>query len=75
MSTYVPSPVDARSPNPITVGEGTATVHRDGRPIPVTWSRPTAYDPFTFRTVDTGTPVPLDTGTTYLELTRAAAVG
>ena len=27
---YVPSPVDARSPTPITVGTGTAVVHRNG---------------------------------------------
>jgi hypothetical protein len=69
-ATYIPSPVDARSPNPITVGEGRATVHRDGHQIPVMWSRPTAYDRFAFRTRDSGAPVPLDTGTTYLEITR-----
>jgi hypothetical protein len=69
---HIPSPVDARSPNPITVGDGRATVHRDGQQIPVTWSRETPYDEFSFRT-DTGTPVPLDTGITYLEITRRPA--
>ncbi len=74
-ATYIPSPVDARSPNPITVGDGRATIHRDGRQIPVTWSRPTPYDAFTFflflNGAETGTAVPLDTGVTYLEITRA----
>ena len=40
-TTYIPSPVDARSPNPITVGSGIAVVHRDGMAIPATWSRAT----------------------------------
>jgi len=69
-ATYVPSPVDARSPNPITVGEGRATIHRDGQQVAVTWSRPTAYDAFTFHVAATGAAVPLDSGTTYLEITR-----
>jgi hypothetical protein len=70
---YIPSPVDARSPNPITVDEGRAIVHRDGHQIPVTWSRPTPYDAFSFSTGDAPTAVPLDTGTTYLEITRRPA--
>ena len=45
---YVPSPVDARSPNPITIGSGIAVVHRDGVAIPATWSRATPYDEFEF---------------------------
>jgi hypothetical protein len=70
-SQHVPSPVDARSPNPITVGAGNAVVHRDGRAIPVTWSRPSPHDPFTFIHPTTGTPVPLDRGVTFVELVRA----
>jgi hypothetical protein len=72
-ATYIPSPVDARSPNPITVGDGRATIHRNGHHIPVTWSRATPYDPFTFHAGDTRTPVPLDTGTTFIEITRRPA--
>jgi hypothetical protein len=69
---HVPSPVDARSPNPITVGTGVGVVHRAGRAIPVTWSRATAYDPFVFRHTATGAIVPLDVGVTFMELTREA---
>ena len=67
---HVPSPVDARSPNPITVGIGSGVVHRGGRAIPVTWSRPTAYDKFVFRHATTGATIPLDVGTTFVELER-----
>ncbi len=67
---HVPSPVDNRSPNPITVGTGRGVVHRDGRAIAVVWSRPTAYDPFTFNEVATGAPVPVDEGRTFVELER-----
>ncbi len=68
--TYVPSPVDARSPNAITVGTGAGIVHRDGRAIPVAWSRHAADGPFTFRDSVTGQPVPLGIGTTFIELER-----
>ncbi len=68
---HVPSPVDARSPNPITVGGGTAIIHRAGAAIPATWSRATALDPFLFRDAATGNIVALDTGTTFIHLTRA----
>ena len=44
-TVYVPSPADARSPTPITVGTGTAVVHRNGTAIPVIWSRATAVRP------------------------------
>ncbi|HEY0521583.1 MAG TPA: DUF3048 domain-containing protein [Ilumatobacteraceae bacterium] len=68
---YVPSPADSRSPTPVTVGTGTAIVHRNGRAIPATWSRPTAYDPFRFSAIVNGQPIPLNTGTTFIELVRA----
>ncbi len=71
-AVHTPSPIDARSPHPITVGTGDAVVHRDGRAIPVVWSRATAYDPFRFFDPATGAPVPLDTGTTFVQLTRAS---
>jgi len=70
-STHVPSPVDARSPNPITVGDGVAIVHRAGVAISGTWSRATGFDPFVFRDAATGSVVPLDVGNTFVELTRA----
>jgi Protein of unknown function (DUF3048) N-terminal domain/Protein of unknown function (DUF3048) C-terminal domain len=70
-TVYLPSPVDARSPTPITIGSGTATVHRNGRAIHVNWSRATPYEPFTFFDAVSGQPVPLNTGTTFIELVRA----
>ena len=70
-ATHVPSPVDARSPNPITVGSGVAIIHRAGVAISGTWSRTTAFDPFVFRDAATGAVVPLDIGRTFIELTRA----
>jgi Protein of unknown function (DUF3048) N-terminal domain/Protein of unknown function (DUF3048) C-terminal domain len=68
---HIPSPADARSPNPITTGSGRGVVHRNGVAVPVVWSRPTAYDPFTFVDATTRAPVPLDTGRSFLELVRA----
>ena len=69
-TSYVPSPVDARSPNAVTVGSGIAVVHRDGIAIPATWSRATAYDQFEFRDAATNEAIALDTGTTFLEFER-----
>ena len=66
---YIPSPVDERSPHPVTVGGGTASIHREGREIPVLWERPSGLDPFAFRTLN-GVPVELDVGTTWLEVER-----
>jgi hypothetical protein len=69
-SHYIPSPVDARSPHPITVGVGPAVVHRNGQTIPGTWARATPYDSFSFFDIATGAPIPLDVGTTFIELVR-----
>ena len=69
-TTYIPSPVDARSPNAITVGTGNAVLHRNGIAVPVVWTRATAYDPYTFTEAATGALVPLDIGNTFLELER-----
>ncbi|MDG1392273.1 MAG: DUF3048 domain-containing protein [Ilumatobacter sp.] len=66
---HAPSPVDARSPNPITVGLGAAVVHRNGESIPGTWERTTAYDPFTLRDAN-GAVIPLNTGKSFVELVR-----
>jgi hypothetical protein len=70
-TVYVPSPADARSPTPVTVGSGSAIVHRNGKAILATWSRATAYDPFTLISTATGQPLALNTGTTFVELERA----
>jgi hypothetical protein len=69
-SRHVPSPVDARSPNPITVGSGPAVVHRDGRSITGTWARSSAYEAFSFFDGTTGMPIPMDVGTTFIQLVR-----
>jgi hypothetical protein len=70
-TVYVPSPVDARSPTPISVGYGAAVVHRNGTAISAIWTRPTPYDPFEFVDAATGRPIPLNAGTTFIELVRA----
>jgi hypothetical protein len=70
-TVYVPSPADARSPTPVTVGTGDAVVHRNGQAIPATWSRATAYEPFRFVATTGGQSVPLNSGTTFIELARA----
>ena len=71
MSTFhAPSPVDARSPNPITVGFGEAVIHRNGVAIPGIWIRETAYDAFTFLDRIKSEPIELNTGTTFVELVR-----
>jgi hypothetical protein len=70
-SVHVPSPVDARSPNPITVGTGAAIVHRNGRAIQAVWSRATPYEPFEFFDTVTGGAIELNVGVTFIELERA----
>lgn len=66
---HAPSPVDARSPNPVTVGTGIAVIHRDGIRIPATWTRNSASEPFAL-TDSNGNVIPLDTGKTFVELVR-----
>ncbi|MEM8618465.1 MAG: DUF3048 domain-containing protein [Actinomycetota bacterium] len=68
---HPPSIVDGRSPNPLSVGTGTATVHRDGVSFDATWSRATPYDRFSFFDTATGLPILLDRGTTFVHLARA----
>ncbi len=69
-TVYVPSPVDARSPTPITIGTGVAVVHRNGKAIAAIWSRATPYDPLQFVETATGQAIPLNAGTTFIELVR-----
>ena len=68
---YVPSVADARSPDATTTGTGAAVLHRNGLAINAIWSRATPYAPFQFFDPHTGTELPLNTGVTWLELTRA----
>ena len=67
---HAPSPVDARSPNPVTVGSGRAVVHRDGVAIEGIWVRNNAFDQFIMVDEATGRHLPLDVGTTFVELVR-----
>lgn len=67
---YVPSIVDARSPHAQSLGSGSAIVHRDGRSTDATWTRISPADPYTFRDAVTGSIIPLDVGTTFLQLTQ-----
>ncbi|MEM9516485.1 MAG: DUF3048 domain-containing protein [Actinomycetota bacterium] len=67
---HPPSVVDGRSPNPLTVGTGAATVHRNGVAFDATWSRATPYDRFSFFDTTSGLPILLDRGTTFIHLAR-----
>jgi hypothetical protein len=69
-TAHPPSPVDAGSPNPITLGGGRAVIHRDGVAIEAVWGRTLPYDAFGFADAATGEPVWLDTGKTFIELVR-----
>ena len=67
---YIPSPADPRSPEAQTVGTGHVVVHRNGVAVVGTWSRATPTDAFHF--VDAaGAPIPMASGTTFVELVRA----
>ena len=67
---HAPSPVDARSPNPITVGNGRAVVHRNGEAIEGIWVRRSAFESFVLADATTGEHIPLQAGTTFVELVR-----
>ena len=68
---YVPSPVDARSPEARTEGSGPSTVFRGGVRFEGEWFRPDAFSPFAFRSG--GVPMTLAPGTTFIELARVDA--
>ncbi len=70
-TSHPPSPVDARSPNPVTIGGGRAVIHRDGLAIEGVWGRTLPYDAFGFADRATGKAVTLDQGRTFIELVRA----
>lgn len=69
-TAHPPSPVDGRSPNPLTTGGGRAVIHRDGMAIEAVWGRTTAYDGFGFATADTNERIELDAGRTFMHLAR-----
>lgn len=70
ITEHPPSPVDARSPNPVTVGDGVAVIHRDGERIDATWVRPSPYAPFAFFDAATNEPIGLFPGKTFIHLAR-----
>lgn len=66
---YRQSPADSRSPEAVTVGSGSAALHRGGRTITGTWSRADRFSPFTLL-ADDGRVLTLAPGTTFVELAR-----
>jgi hypothetical protein len=67
---YIPSPADVRSPEAQTLAAGDVVVHRNGVAVAGTWSRATPTDPFVFANYSSS-PIPLASGTTFVELVRA----
>lgn len=67
---HIASPVEPRSPAPVTVGNGRVVVNTGGVTRTGIWSRPTDTDPWTF-IGDDGLPILLEQGTTWVELARA----
>jgi hypothetical protein len=66
---YRSSAADSRSPEAVTVGSGGAVLHRGGRRITGTWSRPDRFSAFML-VADDGRPLTLAAGTTFVELAR-----
>jgi hypothetical protein len=67
---YLPSPADERSPEAQTLGSGAVIVHRNGIAVAGIWSRAAATEAFSF-TDGAGNPIPLASGTTFVELIRS----
>jgi hypothetical protein len=67
---YRSSPADRRSPEAVTVGDGTAWVFTAGKLIPGTWHRPDRGQPASFLDED-GKPILLTPGRTWVELAEA----
>ena len=66
---YRQSEVDDRSPEAVTVGSGSAVVHRGGVAVAGTWVRADRFSAFTL-VGDDGAPIALAPGTTFVELSR-----
>jgi hypothetical protein len=67
---HVPSRIDARSPEALTIGAGDMLLHRDGVATFGRWERNGPYEPFTFLAGD-GSVMPLRPGTTFVHIARA----
>jgi hypothetical protein len=70
---YKPSPVDAKSPEAQTTGTGEVWVFTKGLVAHGTWSRADEHSPWTF-TDDSGAPIALSPGNTWVELGRGGAL-
>jgi hypothetical protein len=66
---YVPSAIDSRSPEAITVGSGRMRLHRNGLTVAGTWSRPDRFSMFAL-VADDGTSLSVSPGTVFVELVR-----
>ncbi len=64
---YLPSQIDARSPEAQTIGEGNVFIFSNGQVQRGTWSRETADVPIQFLD-DDGEPIALTPGNTWIEL-------
>ncbi len=71
---YLPSPVDARSPEAQTVGQGPVFLFSQGRVIEGRWWRDAATDPIKFVALDGVTPLAISPGNTWVELAEATIV-
>ncbi|GDY29714.1 DUF3048 domain-containing protein [Gandjariella thermophila] len=69
-SPYVEDALGNVSPVAQTVGQGAATVLRDGQAFPATWSRPGPQDPTSYTTPG-GQPLPLAPGQVWILLVPA----
>lgn len=69
-AAHVPSQVDARTPEAITVGEGSVIIYSGGVARAGIWRRAAPQDPWTFVTQG-GDVIGLVPGTTFVELARA----
>ncbi len=73
VTPYGQSPADLRSPEALTVGAGEAFVYSNGRVVHGRWNRPAENRPAAL-TDDTGAPILLSPGQTWIELPRAGGV-
>jgi len=74
-SPHLPSPVDGRSPNPLTTGRDRAVIHRAGTTIEAVWERRSPIDPFVFIDANSGELIALAPGKTFVEIVRNPAFG
>jgi len=70
ITPYGQSPADLRSPEALTVGSGEAFVYTNGRVIHGRWDRPAEDRPATL-TADSGAPILLTPGQSWIELPKA----